>query len=97
MTSGEKGIVERITNAIDAVIEKQKRLHNLASPKDPISVIKKAFPNYYSSYNDVLENKSERSNAKDAENQVIVAVNDGSKSNKPTIDIIDKGVGLKKH
>ena len=43
---------------------------------------------------DVLKDSSDKSLSKDAENQVIVAVNDWSKSNKPTIDVIDKGVGL---
>lgn len=94
LTTGEKGLVERITNAIDAVIEKQKIKNSIVSAKDSSVIIKKAFPKYYSNMQDVLKDSSDKSLSKDAENQVIVAVNDGSKSNKPTIDVIDKGVGL---
>lgn len=94
LTTGEKGLVERITNAIDAVIEKQKEKNYIVSAKDSSVIIKKAFPKYYSNMQDVLNDSSDKSLSKDAENQVIVAVNDGSKSNKPTIDVIDKGVGL---
>lgn len=94
LTTGEKGLVERITNAIDAVIENQKNKCSITSPKDSSFVIRKAFPNYYSNMQDVINDNVDRSLAKDAENQVIVAVNDGSKSNKPTFDIIDKGTGL---
>lgn len=94
LTTGEKGLVERITNAIDAVIEKQKVKNSIVSAKDSSVIIKKAFPKYYSNMQDVLKDSSDKSLSKDAENQVIVAVNDGSKSNKPTIDVIDKGVGL---
>lgn len=94
LTNGEKGIVERITNAIDAVIEKQKKNTGINSPKTANSVIKKAFPRYYNNMHDVMNDNSNRSNAKDAEDQVILVVNDGSRSNKPTIDIIDKGTGI---
>ena len=52
LTSGEKGLVERITNAIDAVIEKQKNVHNIGSAKDSRVIIRKAFPNYYSNMQD---------------------------------------------
>lgn len=94
LTTGEKGLVERITNAIDAVIEKQKIKCSIGSAKDSAVVIKKAFPNYYSNMLDVMNDSVDKSYAKDAENQVILAVNDGSKSNKPTFDVIDKGEGL---
>ena len=43
---------------------------------------------------DVMNDSANRSIAKDAEDQVILVVNDGSRSNKPTIDIIDKSTGL---
>lgn len=94
LTTGEKGLVERITNSIDAVIENQKAKHLISSAKDSRVIIKKAFPKYYSNMQDVINDSSDKSLAKDAENQVIVAVNDGSKSNKPTFDVLDKGVGL---
>ena len=94
LTSGEKGLVERITNAIDAVIEKQKNKCGIGTAKDSKVIIKKAFPNYYSNMQDVMNDSADRSSAKDAEDQVILAVNDGSRLNKPTFDIIDKGTGL---
>lgn len=53
LTSGEKGLVERITNAIDAVIEKQKNKCGIVSAKDSLAIIKKAFPKYYENMIDV--------------------------------------------
>lgn len=94
LTTGEKGLVERITNSIDAVIENQKAKCSISSAKDSRVIIKKAFPKYYTNMQDVINDSSDKSLAKDAEDQVIVAVNDGSKSNKPTFDVLDKGVGL---
>ncbi len=94
LTSGEKGLVERITNAIDAVIEKQKNNCRIVSAKNSSTIIKKAFPKYYDNMTNVINDNADRSLAKDAEDQVILAVNDGSKSNKPTFDVIDKGTGL---
>ena len=94
LTSGEKGLVERITNAIDAVIENQKQKCSIGSAKDSSVIIKKAYPKYYENMQNVLNESADKSLAKDAEGQVILAVNDGSKSNKPTFDVIDKGVGL---
>lgn len=94
LTSGEKGLVERITNAIDAVIENQKIKCNIAGAKDSSVIIKKAFPKYYDNMLEVMNENADKSFAKDADSQVILAVNDGSKSNKPTFDVIDKGTGL---
>lgn len=79
LTSGEKGLVERITNAIDAVIENQKNKCNIGSAKNSNVIIKKAFPKYYDNMTEVMKDKTNKSLAKDAEDQVILAVNDGSK------------------
>jgi len=95
LKKGEKGLVERITNAIDAVIEKQKDLHNMGYPKSGNVVIKKAFPKYYENQKKVLANEKPASYAYDADNQVVLAINDGSISNKPTFDVIDKGTGIR--
>lgn len=95
LKKGEKGIIERLTNAIDAVIEKQLEVHRMAAPNSSEDVIKKGFPRFYSNLSKIKENRGEgKSYAYDIENQVILAVNDGSKSNKPTFDIIDKGIGV---
>lgn len=74
LTSGEKGLVERITNAIDAVIEKQKSKCCIVSAKNSLAIIKKAFPKYYENMIDVINDNTEKSFAKDAEGQVILAV-----------------------
>ncbi|MBN2833459.1 MAG: ATP-binding protein [Candidatus Delongbacteria bacterium] len=95
LKKGEKGLVERITNAIDAVIEKQKDAYGMGFPANSEIIIKKAFPKYYSNLQRIYEKHSEvKSQAYDIENQVILAVNDGSKANKPTFDILDKGTGV---
>jgi|GEM_PF-1433340 len=96
LKKGEKGIIERLTNAIDAVIEKQVEKHHIKSPQSVLKVIEKAFPEYYKNLMHIYEDEGNqwRNQALDTENQVILAINDGSKSNKPTIDIIDKGIGL---
>jgi hypothetical protein len=95
LKKGEKGIIERLTNAIDAVIEKKVELIGIKSPNSSLDVIKKAYPKYYHNYIKINENRGEgKSYAFDTEGEVILAVNDGSKSNKPTFDIIDKGIGV---
>lgn len=94
LTCGEKGLVERITNAIDAVIEKEKNKNSISVAKNSEVIIKKAFPKYYSSMMDIINQNQDRLQAKDAEDQIILVVNDGSKSNKPTLDVVDQGTGL---
>ena len=94
LTYGEKGLVERITNAIDSVIENEKNKNGIGTAKDSSAIIKKSFPKYFSNMQDVMNEEANKSFAKDAENKVLLAVNDGSRSNKPTFDIIDKGTGL---
>ena len=51
---GEKGLVERITNAIDAVIEKEKIKNNILKANDSMSIIEKSFPQYYKTIQDVF-------------------------------------------
>lgn len=92
--NGEKGLIERITNAIDAVIEKKVITLNLGTPSCASKVISKAFPGYYANCQKILEGASTHSLAKDAEDQVILAVNDSSRSTKPTFDVVDCGTGI---
>jgi hypothetical protein len=95
LKKGEKGLIERITNAIDAVIEKQRNIFKMGSPLNSEVVIKKAFPKFHSNLMKIYDKHGEvKSQAYDIENQVILAVNDGSKANKPTFDILDKGIGV---
>ena len=94
LENGEKGIIERITNGIDAVIEKQKYINNIIYAKSSSDIIKKAFPKYFQHYKKVM-NKSETGNFPyETVNQVSLVVNDGTKKNTPTFDIIDLGIGI---
>jgi hypothetical protein len=91
---GEKALVERITNGIDAVIEKQKDLKEIVSPTKSSDVIKKAFPKYYENATKAKAGESDSIYSYDADNQVVLAINDASKSSLPTFDIVDKGTGI---
>ena len=91
LKGGKKGLIERITNAIDTVIEKYKSNYRL-KPKYTSEVIKKAFPEYWELIKD--KNSITKLNAKDAKDKVFLVVNDDSKSNKPTFDIIDTDIGI---
>ena len=95
---GEKGIVERLSNAIDAILEKEKERYEIANPRDNQAIVKKAFPKYFEHCKEIVSSSdSDRLNwnAKDAMNRVMLVVHDGSTTNKPTLDIIDKGIGIK--
>lgn len=96
LAQGEKGLVERLTNSIDAVIEKQYLLTSLRSPKGPWPIVENRFPEYYQRVQEVLnETKTSRKlDTKDADGMITLTINDGSASNKPTFDVIDKGTGL---
>ena len=87
LKNGEKGVVERITNAIDAVLEKNSNL--VSNPVVASDIVSKAFPKWFE--NPVTP--TGKNSAGDASNAVQVVFNDGSK-NRPTIDIIDKGTGI---
>lgn len=95
LESGEKGIIERLTNAIDAVIEKEKIINDVYKPKKSFDVIKKAYPIYNNNVEKILQNDSDKNYFYDAGEQVILAVNDGSKKTTPTFDICDYGTGIK--
>ena len=84
LESGEKGIIERLTNAIDAVIEKEKIINDVYKPKKSFDVIKKAYPIYNNNVEKILQNDSDKNYFYDAGEQVILAVNDGSKKTTPT-------------
>lgn len=90
-----KGLIERITNGIDAVLEKAKDDYKIENPKSSEEIVKIAFPRYYENKCNILNGNSNRQNAVETENKVIVAINDSKKSNKPTIDVLDRGCGIK--
>lgn len=89
-----KGLIERITNGIGAVLEKEKILHNIKTPCKIDDIIKVSFPHYYENKQRIKNGASDRQNACEASDKVIVAINDSTKSNRPTIDVIDKGIGI---
>lgn len=93
LKKGEKGLIERITNGIDAVIEKQVNKMDCI-PISAGKVIQKAFPKYFAHCADIRRGDSIKNNACDAADQVIVAVSDGSRSSRPTFDVVDKGTGI---
>lgn len=95
LKNGEKGVIERISNGIDAVLEKQKQLHGIRSSRDSNSIISKAFPKFYERRKEILSGKKNKKiYAFEASDQVILAINSSRKSNKPTFDIIDRGTGI---
>lgn len=94
LRKGEKGLIERITNGVDAVIEKKVEEIHGTIPSSSKAVIKKAFPQYYNHCESVKRGEANKNYAYDAENQVMVAVSDGSKSSRPTFDVVDKGTGI---
>lgn len=95
LTKGEKGLIERITNAIDAVIEKKKIKYNIGIAKNSDVIIQRAFPKYYNNKINVVKGLEEKCFPYEADNQVIVAINDSGSSKKPTFDVIDKGTGIR--
>ena len=95
LENGEKGIIERLTNGIDAVLERKKSEHGIVSAKKAEDIVKKAYPKYYDHYSAIISGDKSGNRSYDANNAVTLAVNDGSKKNSPTFDIIDMGTGLK--
>lgn len=88
-----RSLVERITNAIDAVLEKQKEKRPSTNPKSPQGAAKDWFGRPPSdtesgiySWNNYQQNGYDR--------LVHVVMNSGDKENSPTIDVKDKGIGL---
>ena len=94
LANGDNGIIERVTNAIDAVIEYEKEKHKIGSAKTPDAVVSKAFPNYYAMKKKLAETDESKLNFKDAGNRVMIVANDGISTTRPTFDIIDTGIGI---
>ncbi len=89
-----KGLIERITNGIDAVLEKEKEVHQIKEPKVADDIVKVAFPHYYENKMKIKIGEANRQNACESADKVIVAINDSTKSNRPTVDVIDQGTGI---
>lgn len=89
-----KGLIERITNGIDAVLEKEIKRCNIDNPQISDDIIKVAYPRFYKNKVDILNGDQNRQNACETDDLLRVVVNDSAKSNKPTIDVIDSGTGI---
>jgi hypothetical protein len=94
LNESEKGIIERLSNAIDSIFEYNKNKYAL-TPKKAEDVLKVAFPNFYRMRNNVLQGKLSRANVSDAANLVALVANDGDSSIMPTFDVIDYGIGIR--
>ena len=95
LANGDNGIIERLTNAIDAVIELEKEKNSITSAKNPDTVISKAFPKYSAMKKELSETEESKLNPKDAADRVMLLANDGISTTRPTFDIIDTGTGIK--
>jgi len=94
LESGEKGIIERITNGIDAVLQKQMLNHNIINANNPEKIVKIAYPKYYDHYQNIIAGHKSGNQSYDASDQVTLAVNDGERKSTPTFDIVDLGTGI---
>ncbi|WHQ37499.1 hypothetical protein [Spiroplasma sp. SV19] len=94
VSSPEKGIIERLTNAVDAVIEKNVIKFKLEEKINSTEkVIEHCYPKLHESREKVLSGKLNKNNMHGIED-IILAINDSSIFKRPTFDIIDKGIGI---
>lgn len=90
LQNGEYGIIERITNGIDAVIEREYFLNPDESIKSP----RKSAEKYFDIKGGDLSNFVAKDIESNNKNLVEVRVLDSGKISRPTIEIRDKGIGL---
>jgi len=85
------GLVERITNAIDAVLEKKwlesNEPTNLLSPRSAVDM-------WFGIKDGILKNVENIRDFSDLSHQVIVTLFDSGVVERPTIDIRDFGIGI---
>jgi len=94
LSKGEKGLIERITNGIDAVIEKKVATMGQSHPDSAKSVIKVAYPKYWKNCEEIRASKADKAQAYETRDEVIVAVSDGKRASRPTYDVVDHGTGI---
>ena len=87
---GENGIIERLTNAIDAVIEKEYYLNPDIELKSPRMSSEK----YFHIKEGNLANYNIKDVDKDLKNLVVLNVLESNKKGRPTIEVRDYGIGL---
>lgn len=87
---GENGIIERLTNAIDAVIEKEYFLN----PDENLSSPRKSSEKYFGIKEGNLANYNIKDIKKELKDLVKLNVLESNKKGRPTIEIRDYGIGL---
>ena len=90
LQDGEYGVIERITNGIDAVIEKEYYLNPDESIRSPRTSAEKYFGIEGGDLSKFVAKDIDASNKALVEVKVL----DSGKINRPTIEIRDKGIGL---
>lgn len=87
---GENGIIERLTNAIDAVIEKEYFLN----PDESLNSPRKSSEKYFGITEGNLAKCNIKDISKDIKGLVKLNVLESNKKGRPTIEIRDYGIGL---
>ncbi|MDD4157037.1 MAG: hypothetical protein PHY08_10740, partial [Candidatus Cloacimonetes bacterium] len=90
LSKGENGIIERLTNAIDAVIEKEYYLH----PDESIRSPRISGEKYFGIKNGDLSQYTSTEVDDNKKKLVELRVSESEKKGRPTIEIRDKGIGL---
>jgi hypothetical protein len=94
LQNGEYGLIERLTNAIDAVIEKQKQINQLDDNVTTKEILIKAFPKYFDSMHDSILKHKYLNDVLDAKDQIILRVLNSDVDEEPTFEIYDAGIGI---
>lgn len=94
LTEGEKGIIERITNAVDAITERTVKEKNYNSNIKLEKIISENYPKYDTIINGINVGSKDKLTAGDAGGLISIVVNSGSNRSSLTIDIIDRGIGI---
>jgi len=91
--SGVKAIIERITNAIDSILENEKELRKkpeddkIASPRDAIQ-------NWFAIKNGHISALNEKERRAMAQKFIEVILDNSGIEKRPTITVKDKGIGM---
>lgn len=90
LQDGEYGIIERLTNGIDAVLEKEYFLN----PDETLRSPRKSAEKYFNITNGDLSKYSIKDIDSINKNLVELRIFESGKTNRPTIEVRDKGIGL---
>jgi hypothetical protein len=94
LQNGEYGLVERLTNAIDAVIEKQKLINQFVDDVTAKDILAKSFPKYFQFLQESILNRKYLKDIYDAKEQIILRILDSDIDEEPTFEIYDAGIGI---